>query len=453
MLNERRPRYDLALRFVASRFFPDILKLIQLVGCKGYDILPILYTDACFNASMNARRWPREGRIMSRCYSVVVAFLAVMALSWASAGRLEAAASPSVTITIDDSVVTQLLRMIASHDDSDDSINSWMALPGNNELLSVGLSEGELTRDQLRANVKAVVDGDATDESQPKYSFGRVIASPPADYQRMIDELHANARQWLIRCANRDTAFAPAGATVNQVVYLHLGGDWDAINRDGAIYINMQFFHDYFTPSWYGLNLLIAHETFHAVQNTVFGNPEADDTADDAFYTALSKIQREGMARYVEVETDPEGYMPGTYGFYFRAVDEENLRLFPVVMPLVGDLAGACYPQFDKQSYADMVGQGLGSGGPYYAVGEGMAQAIDRYDGRKRLIETVQKGPLDFFDCYAAVAREHRELPQVAGAALAHVEDLRARYPGEKLPVPNAAAVIGIGVVGSDSNR
>ena len=338
-------------------------------------------------------------------------------------------AQPEVTITIDDTVVTRLLDLMARRDDSAKAIDAWVDLPGNAELLKVGALEGQLTRAQLRANVKAVIDGSATNASQPPSSFGRVLIPSPADTRAMLAELHLHAHEWLTRTASRDAAYAPAGVRVSQTVYLHLGGDWDALNRDGAIYVDMAYFHDYFTPSWFGLDLLLAHETFHAVQNAAFGNPEATGSSDEAFFTAISKIQREGTSRLVEVEADPGGYTPGTYGFYFRAVDTESLREFAASVDLLNELDAACYPKLDLANYTDAVSQGLSDGGTYYTIGEGIAVAIERYAGHTRLVETVARGPLDFFDCYIALARRHAELAPLPADFAAEVERLRREHP------------------------
>ncbi len=368
------------------------------------------------------------------CVFVAIVFVSCFSslLSPAFAGS-----PPSVNITIDDSVVTTLLKLIQTHDDSSASIDAWINLPGNAELLKIGALEHALTRDELRANVKAVIDGTATTETQPKYAMGRLMVSPTSDYAAMIDELHKREDGWLQTCQDRDELYSPDGITINQTVYLHLGGDWDAINRDGAIFINMHFFHDYFTPSWFGLNLLIAHETFHAVQNRAFGNVESTDSPDLAFFTALSKIQREGTARLVEVETDTDGYSPGTYGFYFRAVDNESIRQFAAALPIVNGITDACYPAYDADQFAKTLASGLDSGGLYYTIGEGMAQAIEKYDGRRRLIQTVSNGPLDFFDCYAQVARKHSDdLPPLPDATYRHVETLRSELKKERLSVP-----------------
>ena len=343
-------------------------------------------------------------------------------------------APPEVTITIDDTVITRLLDLMARRDDSAKSIDAWIDLPGNAELLKVGALEGQLTRAQLRANVKAVIDGAATNASQPPSSFGRVLIPSPADTRAMLAELHLRAREWLTRTADRDASYAPEGVRVNQTVYLHLGGDWDALSRDGAIYVDMAYFHDYFTPSWFGLDLLLAHETFHAVQNAAFGNPEGAGTSDAAFFTAISKIQREGTARLVEVETDPGGYTPGTYGFYFRAVDTESLREFAASVDLLSELAATCYPKLNSANYTDAVSQGLSDGGTYYTIGEGIAVAIERYDGHARLVKTVARGPLDFFDCYIALARRHPNLAPLPASFAAEVERLKREHSDGRVP-------------------
>ncbi len=371
-------------------------------------------------------------RVSLRIFCALAACF-VFAAQSAKAGAAPLAPA-SVTITIDDTVVTRLLTLIGKRDDSAKSIDAWIDLPGNAELLKVGALEGQLTRAQLRANVKAVIDGAATNASQPPSSFGRVLLLSPADTRAMLAELHARAQEWLTRTANRDAAYAPAGLRVSQTVYLHLGGDWDALNRDGAIYVDMAYFHDYFTPSWFGLDLLLAHETFHAVQNAAFGNPESTGTSDEAFFTALSKIQREGTARLVEVEADPGGYTPGTYGFYFRAVDTESLREFAASVDLLDELAAACYPKLNSANYTDAVSQGLSNGGVYYTIGEGIAAGIERYAGHARLVQTVARGPLDFFDCYIALTRRHAGLAKLPAGFAAEVERLKRQHPDGRVP-------------------
>ena len=334
-------------------------------------------------------------------------------------------APPSITITIDDTAVRRLIALIDARDSSGASVDAWLALPASREMVKVGEAEGTLTEAQLRTNLIAVITGAAAETSQPKGSMGRLLLTPLSDYKKLLDDLDAHKSEWAARAAARDALYAPFGVKINQTVYLHIGGDWDAINRDGAIYVNMAFFHDYYRPSWQGIDSLIAHETFHAVQNQAYGNPEQSDTADHAFLSALSKIQREGTARLVETDADPGPYAPGTYGFYFRAVNAEALRSFPQAMGLLQPLYDACYPNFLPDKFNSSVGQGLDSGGPYYVIGNGMAAAIEKYEGRPILIQTVRDGPLGFFRQYNAVTTWHPELPRIAPDVMRQIYALR----------------------------
>jgi hypothetical protein len=344
--------------------------------------------------------------------------------AWAQTPAPVPAAPPAITITLDDMAVRRLIDLIDAHDSSPASIDAWLALPASREMLKVGLSEGTLTETQLRTNLIAVITGTATDATQPRGSMGRLLLSPLADYKMMLADLETHRAEWTQRAAARAALYAPPGTKVAQTVYLHVGGDWDAINRDGAIYINMAFFHDYYRPSWQGIDSLMAHETFHAVQNQAYGNPEQNDTADHAFLSALSKIQREGTARLVETEADPGPYSPVTYGFYFRALDYETLRAFPDAILLLTPLTSACYPHFDRDKYGDAVGQGLDSGGPYYIIGHGMASAIEKYEGRAALIRTVREGPVSFFRTYNAITAWHPDLPRVPADTMQRVYQL-----------------------------
>jgi hypothetical protein len=244
---------------------------------------------------------------------------------------------------------------------------------------------------------------------------------------KALDELQATLPGHIKHTVDRDTQFSPPGTTINETVYLHLGGDWDAVNEDGKIYVNVRYWTELFTPSWEGLNMVIAHETIHSVQNAAYGNPESLANADSAFLTGLSKIQREGIARYVECETDPDAYTQGTYGFVERAVAYEALRSFPKDIALTEGLYSACYPSFDQDRFANVYASGLGSGGPYYDVSHGIAKTIDERRGRKELIRTIQDGPKRYFSDYIELCNKDRSLPQLPSEIVLQVASMRTK--------------------------
>jgi hypothetical protein len=194
------------------------------------------------------------------------------------------------------------------------------------------------------------------------------------------------------------------------------------------VYINIHYWHDYNRPAWDGLNMIVAHETMHTIQNRAFGNPEYQDTGEKSFFTALSKIQREGIARYVEVETDPEAYQPYTYGFFYRAVDQENLRAFERDLSLLTPLTAAPYPEFNKAQFAEVYGTAMDSGGPFYDVGHGIAKTIDERSGRKTLLKTIAEGPKAFFSEYARLSEKDRSLPRLPETFRDRLKEMKEKY-------------------------
>jgi hypothetical protein len=348
-----------------------------------------------------------------------------------AAGRAEEARpAGNIRIAFDASAVKTLLDLIAAKDSSDASLEKWLDLPANKAILQVGEREGNLTRARLKANARAVIEGTATPRQQERGDIGRVLVTAPGDYRKMIAEVESTAAARSARVAARLRAFLPREVEKERftpTVYLHFGGNWDALNVGGDIFLNVHFWHDYNKPGWDGLNMIVAHEAMHTIQNRAYGNPEAQDTGDGAFLSALSKIQREGTARYVEAETDPEPYEEYSYGFFYRAVDAERLRAFPADVRLLGPLTDACHPTFDKARFAEVFSEGMNAGGPFYDVGHGMAKAIDERMGRKALLETVRRGPKDFFTKYVRLSERHKELPRLPENVVARVRTMKER--------------------------
>jgi len=84
----------------------------------------------------------------------------------------------------------------------------------------------------------------------------------------------------------------------------------------------------------------------------------------------------------------------------------------------------ACYPALNSSSYSGEVGAGLSDGGPYYDIGEGIAQAILTHDHVQGLIQTVKEGPIDFFSRYDRLTRRQSELPKLPPDVAAKVDEL-----------------------------
>jgi hypothetical protein len=374
---------------------------------------------------------PAAGAALLVAVSIVIAPPARAAIPAVAPVRAEdRAPAGNIRIAFDDSALRTLLDLIAAKDSSDASLEKWLDLPANKAILSVGERQGDLTRAQLKANAKAVIEGTATPREQPRGDIGRLLVTRPEEYRQMLNILAATSGARSERIAVRLRQFLPREVekeAITPTVYLHLGGDWDALNVNGDIYLNVAFWHDYNKPGWDGLNMIVAHEAMHTVQNRAYGNPEAQDDGDGAFLTALSKIQREGTARYVETETDPDPYEEYSYGFFYRAVDYERLRSFGADMALLAPVADACYPTFDKEKFAQAFTAGINAGGPFYDVGHGIAKVIDEKMGRKALLETVRRGPKDFYTKYLRLCDRDKSLPRLPESVAARVRTMKER--------------------------
>lgn len=351
-----------------------------------------------------------------RNLAVIAACLSALLVSSApilAAAPSDTSSPPSITVHFDDTAVRQLLTMIEKHDLDDSHLEAWLDLPANKHLLQVAASENNLTRAQLKANAIDVIKGTATLTTQPPDAMGCLRMDPASDYEAMLGGLEASENARIQQIEARDRAFAPAGTKIEETVYFHLGGDWDAVNFDGNVFVNIRFWHEGHAPGWDGLNMIVAHETMHTVQNLSYGNPQFQDTGTKAWLTALSKIQREGTARLVEYDTDPGSYREGTYGFYERAVDSETLRNYPRDLALLENLYKSCFPTFDHDRFTDEFMNGMNLGGTYYDIGYGIAKAIDDKLGRTALIATVSGGPKVFFGDYADLCKRNPDLPRL----------------------------------------
>jgi hypothetical protein len=369
----------------------------------------------------------RERSHLGCAFSLCLLTFLMLALPTAS--RADTQPSSTFHISFDDTAVRGLIALIKAKDTSDASLDRWLDLPANKYVVKIGVDEQALTRDQFKQNAIAVINGTATPQSQPADDIGCLRMSSPDDFSSMLDALESTEKARVARITARLQAFAPPGTNLTEVVYIHLGGDWDAVNDHGAIYLNMRFWHDTHQPGWDGLNMIVAHETTHSVQNLWYGNPEDQSDGPGAFLTALSKIQREGTARYVEYDADPGPYAPWTYGFFERALDTESSRSFPQDVQTLQPIYDACFPKFNHDQYVQAFETGIGNGGPFYDVGYGMAQAIDTHMGRRALTETIVRGPKLFFQQYAGLCASDPELPKLPPEVMAAVDEMPDKLP------------------------
>ncbi len=386
-----------------------------------------------YTAVMLSRRTLLGASLPALVLAAVPALANARATTVARVGAMGKGDAPFVRLAFNTDAVHRLLDLQSTKDASDAAINALFDLPAYKNVLRVGLAEGSVTRERLAENARAVIRGTATPQSQPREDAARLLIVDAAVCRDLLKKLDETAPVRTARIAEHLAGFTPdkvrKGDPITQTVYLHLGGTWDALNVSGDIFLNFHYWLEYNRPSLDGLNLVVAHETMHTIQNRAYGNPEAQETGTGAFLTTLSKIQREGTARLVETETDREAYGAYTYGFFYRAVDAETVRDFARLPPLLEDLHAACFPTFDPERFGALYARGMNNGGVLYALGYGAAKAIDERVGRAALVATVEGGPKPFWSRYAELCRTTPALPRLPAVVEARLKELPERLP------------------------
>ena len=93
---------------------------------------------------------------------------------------------------------------------------------------------------------------------------------------------------------------------------------------------------------------------------------------------------------------------------------------FPRLPRLLEPLYAACFPTFDKARFVEIYSRGMNNGGVFYALGHGVAKAIDEKAGRAALVETVAGGPKSFWTRYADKAKRDTTLPTLPAIVTAY---------------------------------
>jgi hypothetical protein len=315
-----------------------------------------------------------------------------------------------VQIEFDNRVPEELIRLIEHRIIDDDSLDAWVDLPGNEELLRQGAARHELDREMLRENLWHSILGHSERRGT---GLGTLAIDPPGDLVRMIDELNGRREEITSRVAAQIESYLPEGSPgIHATVRLHLGGTWDGRARED-VYLNLSFLHT-FDPPWFsGAEGILAHEIAHLVHRVFDGPPEEASTPEGLFAVALAQIHSEGMAREIESGALPETVPPRTYAAFVRAKYGDDLAGFPAAVGRLVDLRKTCLDLRDAATCRRLINAGLWRGGESYAIGHGMARAIEAALGRKTLATTFQAGGARFFQLYVQATKMLHGLPQL----------------------------------------
>src|SRR5262249_47803107 len=174
------------------------------------------------------------------------------------------------------------------------------------------------------------------------------------------------------------------------------------------------------------------------------GPPEDADTAEGLFAVALAQIHSEGIARHVEADLLDGAYPPGTYAAFVSAKYHDDLMGFETALRHTEELRAVCLDLKDTVTCRRLIQTGLWRGGETYAVGHGMARAIESALGKRTLASTFAAGGARFFELYAQASKMLPGLPRLSAkmeealpGAPAPLE--RGRAPGRLRTPPRPA--------------
>ena len=335
---------------------------------------------------------------------------ALALLGWALAAFLAATRAgaevpqppaAAADVRLDFEVIDRFLEFVGRGDATEKELDGWVRLPGNRELLRQGRIEGGLSPDILKEAARVTLRGEQV-PSPP--TLGTVAIGEWPSLRRMADSIRARESDLIAATLKALDPYLPRDHPVPPIrIYFHLGGSWDGKSSD-AVYINLTLFQSRGEASLAGLDALLVHETFHQVQGVLLPRIEDYSSRQSALYTVLLRMQQEGTARHLEYRylrpiapaeifdrTNLERYAVGLRHAAEHSEALENIR--------VKIAAG----RLDEARV--LASAALAGGGPLYALGHGIADAIEEGSGREALARTVAAGPLAFLAAYEEAVR------------------------------------------------
>jgi tetratricopeptide (TPR) repeat protein len=331
-------------------------------------------------------------------------------------------------IRFDHDVVDQILGFAARGIATNDELDRWVHLPGNLELLRQGRIDHDLPPEVLKQAARVVIGGGTFPGPG---TLGTLSGSDWGALRLMLADIRAREADLKLQVEAVLAPYLPRDRSLPPlVVHFHLGGSWDGRTTE-AVFINLTLFVARGKRSLVGFDALLVHELFHCIHNALQPTIEDYSSRQAALYSVLMRIQQEGTARHLEYD-------------YLRArtqadeIDATNLARYEDGRRRAGEAAavlGAIEASIEgnqiEKAHLQTI-DALSDGGPLYAIGHVMAEAIDRNGGPPALASTLVNGPVSFARAYLDVVAKSggvSVLPSGLPARLSELEQGYGRAP------------------------
>jgi tetratricopeptide (TPR) repeat protein len=339
-------------------------------------------------------------------------------------GEKQPATAVHLDIRFDYDVIDQILTLAARGIATNEELDRWVHLPGNLELLRQGRTNDDLTPGLLKEAARVTIGGGTfpgpgTLGTLSGSDWGALRLTLAAIRERE-DELRNQVASVLAPYLPRDRTLPPL------VVHFHLGGSWDGRTTD-AVFINLTLFVSRGQRRLAGLDALLVHELFHCVHEALLPTMEDYSSRQAAFYSVLMRIQQEGTARHLEYDylraRTPADAIDATN---FARYEDGHRRAGEYSAVLAAIEASIDANQIEKAHLQTL--DALQSGGPLYAIGHVMAEAIDQSRGPAALGLTLLNGPLSFARAYLDVVAKSGEVGVLPAGLTDRISEVEQGY-------------------------
>ena len=311
----------------------------------------------------------------------------------------ESAPAPAgdLDIRFDLEVVDRFLGFVERGSAAREELAAWSRLAGNRELLRQGRLEGGLNAEILAQAARVTITGGVFDGPP---TLGRLDGGDWRTLREIAAALRASEPRLRTSVSRALAGYLPPDRVLPPLtVQFHLGGTWDGRSTD-AVYINLTYFQRRGASSLPGIEALLVHEVFHLAQAALLPSVEDYGSPQSALYTLMLRLEQEGIARHLEIAALRAQSAHGSLDATNLATYEDGQRRAPEHAALLADFFAAIRaPRMEEARR--IAAQGFLAGGPFYAVGEAMAGAIEAGSGRGALAAAITGGPLVFARAYS----------------------------------------------------
>jgi Putative zinc dependent peptidase (DUF5700) len=228
------------------------------------------------------------------------------------------------------------------------------------------------------------------------------------EVRTLLASLAADPAASAARVIDRVMPFAPTGCRLAVQALLTAGGTSDGWSLAPGPGDAQRFAValDQFRGDLAGVQLLMAHELFHGVQQCARRydyTDHADEGSAALVMALLQSLEDEGTASLVGDATSWQG--GGAYVEWFRGKFQRNLDRLPGIATVFSSLLYRA-AQDPQAGFDDLYGPAFTGGwdSNAYFLGYHMAKVIDARLGRERLKALLSQSPAAFVTTYASVA-------------------------------------------------